>query len=94
MRVDTTQVAGARAGVAGRIHREFERCHLGFAAEVSGEQLVDGYIGKNLNLVSAPARRTGQKRSGCAGMNIVPARAKARQHEHLIPVRRQRFQNG
>ena len=58
------------------------------------EQLVHRHVGEDLDFVSSAARRAGQKRSGGARVDVVPARLDARQHEHLIPERRQRLQNG
>ena len=38
------------------------------------EQLVHRHVGDDLDLVFAAARRAGQKRSGGAGVNVVPVR--------------------
>ena len=93
VRVDAAQVAGARAGVGRGVHRQLERRHLRLAGEVPREQLVHRHVGDDLDFVSSAARRARQKRSGGAGVDVVPARFDARQHEHLIPERRQRLQN-
>ena len=93
MCVNATQIAGACASVGRRIHRELERCHLSLTAEMPRQQLVDGNIGKDLNLVAPTTRRTREKRSRCSRMNVIPACVETREHEHLIPIRRQRLEN-
>ena len=93
VRVDAAQVAGARAGVGRRVHRELERCHLRLAGEMPREQLVHRDVGDDLDFVAAAARRAGQKRPGGAGVDVVPVRLDAREHEHLVAERRQRLEN-
>ena len=61
--------------------------------ELPREQLVHRHVGDDLDLVSSAARRAGQKRSGRAGVDVVPVRLDAGQHEHLVPERRQRLQD-
>ena len=93
VRVDAAQVAGARAGVGRGVHRQLERRDLRLAGEMPREQLVHRHVGDDLDLVASAARGAGEKRSGGAGVDVVPVRLDARQHEHLIPERRQRLQN-
>ena len=46
-----------------------------------------------IDFVPASARGAGEERSGGAGVDVVPARVDARQHQHLVLERRQRFEN-
>ena len=94
VRVHAAQDAGACPRVGRSVHRELERWHLRLAGEMPREQLVHRYVRDDLDLVSSAARRARQKRSGGARMDVVPVRLEAGQDEHLIPVRRQRLQNG
>ena len=41
----------------------------------------------------AAARRAGQERSGRAGVNVVPVRLEAGEHQHLVAERRQRLED-
>ena len=93
MRINAAQVARAGAGIGGGIHGQFERRHLCLFAEMTREQLVDRHVRENLDFIAAAARRSGQKRSRRAGMNVVPAGVKTGQDDHLIPVRGQRLQD-
>ncbi len=94
VRVGATEVAGARAGVGRRIHRELERGELRLPGELPRQQLVHRDVGDDLDLVAPAARRAGQERSGGARVDVVPVRLEARQDEHLIAERRQRLEDG
>ena len=91
--VDATQIAGASARVGRSIHREFERCHLRLPGEVPREQLIHRNVRDDFHLVASAVRRARKKRPGGARVDVVPVRFDARQHQHLVPVRRQRLQN-
>ena len=93
VRVDAAQVAGARAGVGRRIHRQLERGDLRLAGEVPREQLIHRDVGDDLDFVAPAARRAGQERSGRAGVDVVPVRLEPGEHEHLVAERRQRLED-
>ena len=94
MRVGAAQNSRAGAGVGRRIHRQLERRDLCLVGEVPREQLVHRHIGDHLDFVAPAPRRSGQKRSRCAGMDVVPVRAQPGKHEHLVAKRRQRLEDG
>ena len=91
--VDAAEVAGAGAGVVGRIHRQLERGHLRVAGEVPRQQLVHRHVGDDLDFVAPAARRAGQERARGAGVNVVPVGLESRQHQHPVAERRQRLEN-
>ncbi len=93
VRVDAAEIAGAGAGVVRRIHRQFERSQLGLAREMPRQQLIHRDIGDDLDLVPSAPRRAGQKRSRCAGVNVVPVGLEARQHQHLVAKWRERLED-
>src|SRR5262249_21805977 len=58
-----------------------------------GQQLVDGNVRKNLDLVAAAARRARQEGSRGSSMNVVPTRVEAGEHQHLILKRGKWLEN-
>ena len=92
MGVDTAQVAGAGAGVVGRIDGEFEGADLGFFGEVAGEELVHGDVGDDLDFVSTASGGAGEKGAGSSGVDVVPVRLDAGEDEHLVAIRGERFE--
>ncbi len=93
--VGAAQIAGARAGVGREVHADLERRQRwSFLREVPSEQLVNGDVGDNFDFVLASTRRAGEKRSGGAGVDVVPTRLEAGQNSHLFFVRGQRLHDG
>ena len=80
--------------LAGRSMRHFERGQLRFLREVPAQQLIDRDVGDDLDFVLAAARRAGEKRSGSAGVDVIPARLDAGEDQHLVLVGGERFQIG
>ena len=94
VRVDAAQVAGAGPGVVRPVQGDRERRHLGLPREVAREQLVHRDLAEDLGLVAAAARHAGQERPGGAGVDVVPARPESREHDRLVPERRERLEDG
>ena len=93
VRVDTAQVPGARPGVVWPVHRQLKRGDLRLVGEVPCEELVYRHVGEDLGFIPATPCGAGQERPGRPGMDVVPVGLQARQHDHLVPKRRQRLQN-
>ena len=88
VRVDTTQTCRyTRPRCSGGPGRSRAMATCVWLGEVPREQLVHRHVRDDLDLISSPARRARQKRSGGACVDVVPVGLEARQHEHLIPDR-------
>ena len=91
--VGAAEDAGARAGVGRPVHRQLQRRQLRLLREVPRQQLVHRHVGEDLHLGLAAARGAGQERTRRAGVDVVPTRVEARQHEHLLAERCQRLED-
>ena len=92
--VHAAQLAAAGAGVVRLVQGQLERRYLRLVRVVPGQQLVHRHVGDDLHLVAAAAVGAGQEGAGGAGVDVVPVRLEARQHEQLLAVRRQRLEDG
>src|SRR5690242_7863726 len=57
------------------------------------QKLIHGDVGDDLHFVPSAALGAGQKRSGSAGVDIIPARLESGEHQGLIAIGRERLQN-